>query len=529
MRAIRTVSHDSGSLDLAYRPRVDAAAARFHFERVVLALDESVYKNPWDPFPAFNQLILGTGADEDGNSGNTYIIQITNRDLALPTPYIIVDGSALQGADFSGDAPFFGDAAIITTTHVTTANAHITTGGGNDSVSSGIGSDLIHTGAGDDFASIGSGTDTLYTGAGNDYIESTYGDFTAADRIYAGGGVDEISFYAQDIADADLVQVRSVELIGLSANGDMELDTEAQRVGIYEMFVDDSDHAITVGAGFTRTLTINMYGNFQNLVTIDASRSSATLIVNAGYAPADLVRDFHGGTGSEDTLVVSSGFSDLPVYGADLTKITGFEHIVVDGGYDVGGRVTLATQAGDIDAAFQTIDAHTLSIGSPLTLRAGAASAELHVTGSIGDDRLTTGSGDDRIEGGGGADLLAGRGGDDTFVFSAVTDSSGESIDTVKGFRSGHDVVDVTGLSDAGLQGHEIAFFGNQESGRGADRAFAGTAGDGVLDAVFRSDTHTLWFDTDDDGQLTDTDLHLVLTGATALTGADVLAGQMVI
>ena len=528
-RVNRTGSHADGSLDLAFQPKADAATARFHADRITLTLDESTFKDYWVPFPAFNKLVLGSGSDQEGDTGHTYIITLANRDLALPTPYVIVDGSGLKGASFSGDAPFFGDAAIINTTGVTVADFHIITGGGNDSVSSGIGSDLIRTVDGDDYVSIGSGVDLLYTGAGNDYIESTYGDFTAADRIYAGGGVDEISFYAQDIADADLVQVRSVELIGLSANGDMELDSEAQRVGIYEMFVDDSSHAITVGEGFTRTLTINMFGNFRNLVTIDASQSSATLIVNAGYAPADLVRDFHGGTGSEDTLVVSSGFSDLPVYGADLTKITGFEHIVVDGGYDVGGRVTLATQVEDINAAYQTVDAHTLAVGSPLTLRAAAATAALHVTGSIGDDVLTTGSGQDRIEGGLGADRLSGRGGSDTFLYSTVADSANDGVDTIKGFRSGHDVIDVTGLNDTAVQGHQIAFFGNQESGRVADRTFAGTAGNGVLDAVFRSDTQTLWFDTNDDGQLTDGDLHVVLTGAQALTGADVLAGHVVI
>lgn len=524
----RTRNQDDSAHDLAYQPAAAAAAARYKVERVTLTLDGSFFKEYWQPMPfAANKVVLGTAKDEPGGTGHTYLIVFSNADFAYSAPNLIIDGSALQGADFSGDQPFFGDTAVIVLSRENAYNAHVTTGGGNDSVSSGVGSDWISTHGGDDFVGIGSGIDTVYTGAGNDYIESTSGDFTALDRIYAGAGDDEISFYAQDIHDADLVQVRSVELIGLSSGGDLELAAEAQRVGIRELFVDDSEHHISVGTAFTRALTINMYGNFDNQVSIDASASSATLTVHAEYAPADLIRDFHGGTGSGDTLWVSAGFSGLPVYGADLTRTTGFEHIVVDGGYDVGGLVTLDTRADEINAAFQTIDAHTLGTGNPLTLKAAAATAALHVVAGTGDDVLSTGSGDDRITGGLGGDVLRGAGGHDTYVYGAVADSAGAAIDQILGFATGRDTIDVTGIGagDPALAGQAIRFFGNA----GSDAGFAATAGNGALDAVFRTDTHTLWFDTNDSGTLDADDLHIALGAVARLTGDDLLAGHVVI
>lgn len=530
-RVNRSRSHADGSLDLAFQPTADASAARFRADRVTLTLDESTFKDYWVPFPAFNKLVLGSGSDQEGDTGHTYILIFSNRDLALPTPYVIVDGSDLKAGDASGETSFFGDAAIINTTGVTVADFHITTGGSNDSVSSGIGSDTIRTGEGDDFVSIGSGTDTLYTGAGNDYIESTSGDFSAADRVYAGGGIDEISFYSQDVADADFANTRSVEWIGLTAGGDLELGAEAQRVGISKLFVDTTEHAITVTKDFTRTLDIGN-SNFFGLVSLDASQSSATILWHAEYNFATTAPTLIGGTGSEDTVFITSGFvfDGAPRYGGDLTNMTGFEHVqVLTGTGDAPAYLILDTKAGEMNAAFLDVDAHTLSYADPLRMNAREATADIHVVAGVGDDRMILGAGDDRIEGGMGADLLAGRGGNDTFVYSTVADSAGEAIDTFKGFRSGHDVIDVTGLGDAAVQDQEIAFFGNQESGRGADRAFAETAGDGVLDAVFRSDTHTLWFDTDDNGRLDDSDLHMVLTGTNTLAGADVLAGEVVI
>ena len=57
----------------------------------------------------------------------------------------------------------------------------------------------------------------------------------------------------------------------------------------------------------------------------------------------------------------------------------------------------------------------------------------------------------------------------------------------------------------------------------------AKSAGDGVLDALYRTDTHALWFDLNDDGRLDASDLQIGLGTTAELKGADVLAGHVVI
>src|ERR1044072_1766381 len=118
-----------------------------------------------------------------------------------------------------------------------------------------------------------------------------------------------------------------------------------------------------------------------------------------------------------------------------------------------------------------------------------------------------------RARAGGGAGRLAGGRGGDLFAYSALADSSGSDIDTIPDFRSGQDRIDVRGLGAdlASLHGEAISFFGNQDGGAGDNNAFAATGDNGVLDAVFRTDTHPLWFDTNDNGALDADDLHVGL------------------
>jgi Ca2+-binding RTX toxin-like protein len=65
-----------------------------------------------------------------------------------------------------------------------------------------------------------------------------------------------------------------------------------------------------------------------------------------------------------------------------------------------------------------------------------------HLKGGTGDDRLNGGSGNDMLRGGSGNDKLTGGSGSDVFVFEKKVGS-----DTITDFRTGHDKVDVSGLS----------------------------------------------------------------------------------
>ncbi|MEA3016609.1 MAG: hypothetical protein QOI38_1331 [Sphingomonadales bacterium] len=255
----------------------------------------------------------------------------------------------------------------------------------------------------------------------------------------------------------------------------------------------------------------------------------------------------------------------------NLTNVTGIETInvtFVESGFSFNperyshGWIYLDTQAGDIQAAQQTINVIG-GKGNPEDLiyapiDASAATANLVISGTTrvksgsGDDIVTalatsrsqieTGSGNDSVIGGnlsdiistadgndilfgrGGADQLDGGTGNDRLRYTALSDSAGATLDTVYNFVSGSDVVDVLNLQ--GFNGKTINFAGNAANLAAAQALL--TPGDGTLDAVFQQDDHSLWFDNGD-GVLNASDLHILLNGVASLTAADVLHGSVVV
>jgi Ca2+-binding RTX toxin-like protein len=494
-----------------------------------LVLDESTTYLWTDSFGPVDTVVLGSASDDADNTGHSYVIELNDRDFRFIADYMTIDGSALTAG---GAGTVFDEYAVISTEHVTRFDALIITGGGGDAVRSGAGSDTIDTGAGNDYVSIGTGRDQLSLGVGDDWIDSLGSNFDANDTIDAGDGSDELSLYYQDTSDADFRNVSSVEALGLSSGGDLELDRYAFRAGINTLYVDDAVHHITVGDHFKGGVTFNMMGDFSGQTRIDASHSTATVTVHSEYVGATTRPVLIGGMGRHDTVYLSSGFDGGPAMGGDLSATRHFEHVIIHSDAGGGGAtVTLATKAGQIEGRFQTLDGSALTASDALVLNASSSTASIHVQGGGAADTLVLGSGADRIEAGGGADILTGGRGGDLFVYSALSDSSSADIDTITDFHSGQDRVDVRGIGAdlADLHGEIISFFGNQDGGAGDDDAFAATGGNGALDVVFRTGTHTLWFDTNDNGALDAGDLHLVLDDVSELRAADVLSGHLVV
>lgn len=509
----------------ASAPSLGAAAPE------ILVLDESTTYLWTDRFGPVDEVVLGSARDDADPTGHSYVIELNDRDFRFVADYMTIDGSALAG-DTDGGGPLFDENANISTEHVTRYNALITTGGGSDAVRSGIGSDTIDTGSGMDYVSIGTGDDRVSMGDGDDWIDSIDNGFGKTDTINGGGGYDELSLYYRDVSDADFRNVSSIEALGLSSGGDLKLDGFAFSAGIQTLYVDDSVHHITVGEHFTGDVIFNMMGDSSGQTRIDASHSTATVTVHSEYINETTRPVLLGGMGKHDTIFLSSGFDGGWALGGDLSATRHFEHVVINTDAGGGGAfVTLATKAGQIEGKFQTLDASALTASDALVLHAGTSTASIHVEGGGAADTLELGSGADRIEAGAGADTVTGGGGKDLFVFSAVSDSSSADIDTITDFHSGQDKVDVRGLGadDASLHGEVISFFGNQHGGAGDNDAFAATGGNGVLDAVFRSDTHTLWFDTNDNGALDADDLHMQLDDVSSLRGSDVMSGHLVV
>ena len=125
------------------------------------------------------------------------------------------------------------------------------------------------------------------------------------------------------------------------------------------------------------------------------------------------------------------------------------------------------------------------------------------------NDTIYGGSGNDSITGGGGADHLWGGSGNDTFVFTAASDSSSNTLDTIHDFHHGFDKIDVTQI--------------NSGDGGAGDFAFGGTVATahGVWYTEGGGNT-TLHFDTN--GSTGSDEMTIILTGVgLGLTASDFL------
>ena len=508
----------------------DEAAIAGKAKQKVLTFDESTTYFDYQFFGKADRLVFLSGRDNKTPVDNIYFFGLNDREFAGNAKQMTVDARAL-GGQLNGEGGLYEEFAFVGTDAVTTYTVKFLGGGGGDRFQSGIGGDTLKMGGGDDYVSIGSGDDVVLAGSGDDYVDSTDGDFNAGDVLDGGAGADQLTYYSQSLLDADMAAMNSVEILGMAAEGTLELGANAQRSGVRELYVDAfGSHTVIVGAAFSNALLINHMGAFAGGMTLDASASTSTVTVMAGYDSTASAPSYIGGSGAEDTIMVSNGYiyEGSPPHGGDLSNVKGFEHVVVeDLGGDSGAYLVLKTKTGDIAAAFQTVDASQLGEGKAFDLQAGDAKAALHVVSGAADDRLVTGRGADVIDGGLGGDTMNGGAGKDVFVYHAAVDSNGGVVDVILDFTSGKDKVDVTGIGAnvPSLSGVTINFLGNLAD----DTALAASAGDGVLDAVYRTDTHALWFDLNDDGVLDASDLHIGMGPTMMLKGADVLDGQMVI
>jgi Ca2+-binding RTX toxin-like protein len=172
--------------------------------------------------------------------------------------------------------------------------------------------------------------------------------------------------------------------------------------------------------------------------------------------------------------------------------------------------ITLAN--GNIAAgAALIVNASSLVAGQTLTFDGCAETlGRFTIYGGGGNDRLIGGANADFIYAAGGIDTLTGGGGPDTFQYRDVSDSTPGAFDTINGFESGIDKIDIAQVDAVGASGGDDGFtwIGSAD--------FSNVAGQLRADYDTGSGAWTVQGDIDGDGL---TDLQILVYAPTLVSG----------
>ena len=288
-----------------------------------------------------------------------------------------------------------------------------------------------------------------------------------ADIVYCGTGTN-------DIVDNDGVLNAGTRIVGAG-------DTTLELSGDYSAGYVFGAHS------FTNVTQLNLDGgDSYKLTTNDANvAAGTTLTVDASALETEDFLYFNGTHETDGSFVIIGGAGLNTLYGGaqgDTFEFSGngaftaADHINGEGGsntlalygdYSAGltfGASTIAN-IGDIylgtgDSYKLTLNGANVAAGQSLYIDGGNLGATdtlnfnaSHVTdgnltfvGGAGNDTLAGGGGTNIFNGGGGADAINAGTGTDTFIYSAVSDSTSTSHDTIAGFNALTDQFSLQGL-----------------------------------------------------------------------------------
>lgn len=377
--------------------------------------------------------------------GDADVITITSPGLGQNLVSGTSGGVAFESLQFSSVGDFILDAAT-------------NSAGGADSITvgdiSGVGlnSFTVNTGSGADTVDAGAvmAVDlTISTGSGNDVITSGLGN----DTIDGGSGTDG---FVQTVDGAQVLSNTGATGAGTDSLTSIETATLNGGAG------DD-----TIGAtGFSGDLTVNT-GNGDNLVN---AGSGNDLVI--GGLGSDTLNGGGGmdtlfGSGGKDALDGGLGDDVLKGQGATGDSLTGGAgNDFIDGG--AGVDIVVETSTGDITLTdtqlfangvdnLVNIEQADLTAGDGddiIDVTAFTTSLGTFLYGGLGDDTIRGAEFRDVIFGLEGDDLLIGNGGDDDLMGSAGRDtmSGGAGNDRLRGQGGSGDVL-IGGLGDDILDG----------------------------------------------------------------------------
>ncbi|MFD1343977.1 cadherin-like domain-containing protein [Litorisediminicola beolgyonensis] len=278
---------------------------------------------------------------------------------------------------------------------------------------------------------------------------------------------------------------------------------------------------------------------------IAAGSGNDLIYIGTGLSGDDRI---DGGDGF-DRLIFEGVMADLIQF--DAATVTGVERFEAAEGSQV--RIALANETVGVQAIFDYTA--TAQVQSDLSHVDGSAvtSAQLRLTGGDGadtliggalDDTLRGNDGNDSLEGGEGADLIIGGAGrdtltgglgDDRFSFgfaSPRSESSPNVADTITDFEgrgvAGGDIIELPAFAGSLplVFNSESIDFAPDPDGAIGEQLPPELIGDGFADVSWRRDGtgHLIWVDADDDGQFSEEDILIRLSGVSAATDLSITA-----
>ena len=417
-----------------------------------------------------------------------------------PLPDYVVEGTA--AADLI-DAAYLGDPEadrVDAGDNATGTDADsIEAGGGNDTVFAGLGddtvlggdgTDLIYGGDGGDSLLGDAGADTLFGGAGDDVIDGGIdndvldgGD--GFDALTGGDGNDSLYGFADndtlhgDLGDDALYGGSGDDLVtGGDGNDIFEgwigNDTAFGGAGLDTLDGGDGDDSLSGDAGNDSL----MGGNGDDV--LDGGADNDVLWSGDGFdtLTGGTGNDSMDGAGGDDLFVLADGFGLDTIVGGESLEVNGdtLDASALTGdvtlnlaAFDPGNPESGTLSDGTHTASFQDIEAILLGAGNDA------------VTGSTGNDVVLTGAGADTVQGGAGNDSFDLGAADGAADLVMLADGDGDDIilgfeapiDNGDGTFTGRDLLDVSGLTDAGGAPVNVA-----------DVVVSDSNGDGTGDAI---------------------------------------------
>ena len=436
-----------------------------------------------------------------------------------------------------------------------------TTGTGDDTVNliDGGATNLytVDAGAGNDTITMSTGKDTVTAGAGDDTVVAA-DRLATGDLLDGGDGTDTLSMTAAAaVAASALPAAESTAFQALFSNFETLELSDNLNAGTVDMAkLDGMQHLVLNGHtgatinGLTSGATIdelgsNGYQNWMNVNMAAATGSADVLNVNAISADvggeaivAPGVETFNITTTDSDTTAHTNRFF-LDAADAKTVTITGNTGVNFNQGWIVSPKITtfdasgISGAAADAAALAVTYISSNATVTDTVTIKGGSGNDALTgnaamdvITGGLGNDSmsglagkdtLNGDAGTDTLNGGLGLDTLSGGAGVDTFVYTAVGDSQGVTVDVITDFTGGvgGDLLSFAGVTFTGGAG---GVYVGAANGYGAVlTSLAAGANNAVLDST----TSILYVDVDGSGTLDNMDMAIQLTGVSGLTNAD--------